>query len=76
MLTESITIDVETDTARIYNDAPKSDKEKLQALFGALTKQYAEADIASFKRTMDEMGREAQDNDLTPEMLDSLLTDE
>jgi len=29
MLTENITLDVESDTARIFNDAPEGDKAKL-----------------------------------------------
>ena len=60
MLTEAITLEVETDAARFFNDAPQTDKEKLQALFGSWLKQYAEADVDSLKRTMDEINRNAQ----------------
>ena len=76
MLTETITLEVESDVARLYNDAPQTDKEKLQALFGSWLKQYAEADAESFKRTMDEISRNAQSRGLTPEILESLLADE
>lgn len=76
MLTETITLQVELDVARFYNDAPQSDKQKLQALFGNWLKQYSEADADSLKRTMDEMSRNAQNRGLTPEILESLLTDE
>ena len=75
MLTETITLQVESDVARFYNDAPQTDKEKLQALFESWLKQYAEADVDSLKATMDEIGRNAQTRGLTPEILDSLLAD-
>lgn len=76
MLTETITLQVESEAARFYNDAPQTDKEKLQALFGSWLKQYAEADAESLKRTMDEISRNAQSKGLTPEILESLLADE
>ncbi len=76
MLTETITLQVESDAARVYNDAPPTDKQKLQALFGSWLKQYAEGDADSLKRTMDEISRNAQSKGLTPEILESLLADE
>jgi hypothetical protein len=76
MLTETITLQVESEAARFYNDAPQSDKEKLQALFGSWLKQYAEADTESLKRTMDEIRCNARSKGLTPEILESLLADE
>ncbi len=76
MLTETITLQVESDAARFYNDAPQTDKQKLQALFGNWLKHYAEADVKSLKRTMDEITCNAQSKGLTPEILESLLDDE
>ncbi len=76
MLPETITLQVESEAARYYNDAPQTDKQKLQALFGSWLKQYAEGDVDSLKRTMDEMSRNAQNRGLTPEILESLLADE
>jgi hypothetical protein len=76
MLTETIALEVESDVARFYNDAPKTDKDKLQALFGNWLKHYAEADVDSLKRVMDEMSQNARSRGLTPETLESLLADE
>ncbi len=76
MLTETITLQVESNAARFYNDAPQTDKQKLQALFGSWLKHYAEADVDSLKRTMDEITRNANSKGLTPEILESLLADE
>ena len=76
MLTETITLQVEADVARFYNDAPASDKQKLEALFGTWLRQYAEADADSLKAKMDEISRNAQSRGLTPEILESILADE
>ncbi len=75
MLTETIALEVESDVARFYNDAPQNDKQKLQALFGNWLKHYAEADVDSLKRTMDEIARNAKSRGMTPDILDSLLAD-
>lgn len=76
MLTETITLQVESDVARFYNDAPQNDKQKMQALFGRWLKQYAEADVDSLKQVMDAMSLNSQSRGLTPEILESLLSDE
>lgn len=76
MLTETIILQVESDVARVYNDAPQTDKQKLQALFGNWLKHYAEADVESLKKTMDEISRNARNRGLTEEILESLLADE
>ena len=75
MLTESISLQVESDVARYYNDAPQTDKQKLQALFGSWLKHYAESDVDSLKRTMDEISLNAQKRGLTSETLESLFAD-
>lgn len=75
-MTETITLQVESDVARFYNDAPQTDKQKLQALFGTWLKHYADADVDSLKATMDEISRNARSRGLTPETLGTLLADE
>lgn len=74
MLTETIQLQVESNVARIYNDASATDKEKLQALFGSWMKYYADADAKSLKQTMDEISIRAQERGLTTELLEDLLT--
>lgn len=76
MLTETIALEVESGVARFYNDAPPTDKQKLQALLGNWLKHYAEADVDSLKKVMDEMSQNSGERGLTPEILDSLLSDE
>lgn len=72
MLTETITLQIEAEAARFYNDAPPDDKQKLQALFETWLKQYAEADVDSLKSIMDEISRNAQNRGLTPEILETI----
>lgn len=76
MLTEAITLEVESGAARLFNDATQTDKEKLQALFGSWLKQYAESDVDSLKRTMEKISRSAKKRGLTQEILDSILANE
>jgi len=74
VLTETIQLQVDSNVAKIYNDASPTDREKLQALFGSWMKHYAEADAQSLKQTMDEMAQTAGERGLTPELLEELLT--
>jgi hypothetical protein len=73
MLTEPITLEVESDAARLFNEATPSDKEKLQVLFGRWLRRYATSDVDSLKRTMDEIQRNAKARGMTPEILESIL---
>jgi len=75
MITETIEIEVQTELARIYNAASEQDKEKLQALFEAWLREYSESDVESLKETMDEISKNAQNKGLTPEILDSILSE-
>lgn len=72
---ETITLKVESGAARFYRDAPQSEKEKLQALFGNWLNSYADANVDSLKQIMAEMSRAAKSRGLTSEILDSLLAD-
>lgn len=76
MLTETIILQIESDIARFYNNAPQTDKQKLQVLFESWLKHYSEADVDSLKRTMDEISHNARSRGLTPEILESLLADD
>ena len=75
MITETIEIEVQTDVAEIYNSASEEDKEKLQALFEVWLKEYSGSDVESLKKTMDKISRNAQNKGLTPEILDSILSE-
>ncbi len=73
MSTETIMLEVDSEAARVFKSATAGEQVKLQILLGVWLKEYARADAASLKETMDEMARKARERGLTPEILDSVL---
>ncbi len=76
MSTEAITLEVDSEAAQVFKSASLGDQEKLQVLLGIWLKEYAKADAASLKETMNEISRESQSRGLTPEILESILEEE
>jgi hypothetical protein len=76
MSTERITLEVDSEAARVFKSASAAERGKLQALLGAWLKEYARADAASLAEAMDEVSRKARERGLTPEILESVLGDE
>jgi hypothetical protein len=76
MSTEEITIELDSDSAQVFKSASAEEREKLQVLLGIWLKEYARADSASLKDTMNEISREAQNRGLTPEILESILEED
>jgi hypothetical protein len=76
MATEAITLEVDLDAAQAFKSVSVEEREKLQVLLGIWLKEYAKADAASLKETMDEISRKAQSRGLTPEILKSILEEE
>lgn len=73
MATETITLEIDAEAAQAFKAVPADAREKLQLLFGIWLKEFARADSASLKATMDEMSERAQGRGLTPEILESIL---
>lgn len=72
MVTTTITLQVDADTAQAYSDAPAEDRSKLNLLFnlwlrGLTTKS------TSLSLLMDELSDKAQARGLTPETLEEML---
>ena len=76
MSNEAITIELDSDSAQVFKEASTADREKLQILLGIWLKEYARADAASLKDTMNDVSREAQGRGLTPEILESILEED
>ncbi len=76
MSTEAITLEVDSEAAQVFRSASTEDQEKLQVLLGIWLKEYAIADSASLKETMNGISRESQNRELTPEILESILEEE
>jgi hypothetical protein len=70
-----VTIPLDKETARIYNDASEEEQRKIQLLMRLFLKDFI---ISSrpLEEIMDEASDEAERNGLTPEILESILNDE
>ena len=73
MSTETITLEIDSEAARLFNSASTEEREKLKVLLGVWLKEYARADAPLLKETMGELSRSAQERGLTPEILESIL---
>jgi len=76
MSTEAITLEIDSEAAQAFRSVSVAEREKLQVLLGIWLKEYATADTASLKETMDQLSRDAQSRGLTPETLESILEEE
>lgn len=75
METTMVTIPLDQETARLYYKASEQDRRKLQLLMRLLLKDFI-VSPRPLKVVMDEIGRNAQERGLTPEILQDLLKDE
>jgi len=75
MTVATITIPLDTQTARIYTSAPAEDQKKLRLLMSLWLQEFANTP-RPLQVVMDEISEKAQARGLTPEILDSLLNDE
>jgi hypothetical protein len=76
MITETIALEVDPDTARAFSEASSEDRRKLQLLLRLRLRELTSRPSRPLKDIMDEIGREAAAHGLTPEILESLLRDE
>jgi hypothetical protein len=76
MSTETITLEIDSESARLFKSASAEEREKLKVLLGVWLKEYARADVVSLREMMDELSSSAQDKGLTPEILESVLEEE
>lgn len=70
-----ITIPLDRETARIYNDASTEEQRKIQLLMRLFLKDFI-VSARPLAEIMDEASDEAERKGLTPEILDSILNDE
>lgn len=76
MSTEIITLEVDSEAARVFRTASTEEQEKLRVLLGLWLKEYARADGPSLTESMNDISRKAQSRGLTPEILESVLEEE
>ncbi len=76
MATATISLEVDADTARAFSAASEDERHKLQLLLGLRLRELTARPPRPLKEIMDEIGRHAEAQGLTPETLESLLRDE
>lgn len=76
MSTEAITIELDSEAARVFKTAPPEEQKKMEVLLGLWLKEFAAAETRSLKEVMDETGRKAGERGMTPEILESILDEE
>jgi hypothetical protein len=75
MATESITIRVDAEAARAYNEAPPEQRRTLEALLSMQLLEAAKPRVP-LRELMETISKRAQERGLTPERLQELLDDE
>jgi hypothetical protein len=73
MAQETITIQLDSETAKAYKSAPAADQRKMQALLRLWLRDLAAADSSTSKEIMSELSKKAQARGLTSERLETLL---
>jgi hypothetical protein len=76
MATATIAFEVDADSARAFSAASAEDRRKLQLLLSLRLRELTARPARPLKEVMDEIGRNAEARGLTPEILESLLSDE
>ena len=76
MATSTISLEVDADTARAFSAASAEEKRKMQLLLCLRLRELTSRPARPLKEVMDEIGRYAEAQGLTPEILESLLRDE
>jgi hypothetical protein len=67
---ETISIQVDASTARAFQSAQPEEQQKIQALLNLWLKRAI--DVTNLQATMDQLSDEAEENGLTPEILQSI----
>jgi hypothetical protein len=73
MATETITIEVDSEAARLFKDASPQEQERMQALVGVLFKEFAETRPRPLRDIVSDIGAKARERGMTPEILRSIL---
>ena len=73
MRSETISIPLDPQTARVYGAARAEEKLKIQALVSLWLRELTAGELPSLESVLNEAGRKAQERGLTPEILDSLV---
>jgi len=70
---DTITIEVDAQTADAYNSALEEERNRIRTLLRVRARELALEKRPTLSEIMDQIGRKAQARGLTPEILESLL---
>jgi len=72
----TIVLPIDEATAYVYNAASSEEKQKVQRLFRMLLREITLNSTVSMKQVMDDIGRNAEAQGLTPAILEDMLNDD
>jgi hypothetical protein len=73
MTTVPLTLHVDAEAAKAYEAVPAEDRKKIDVLLGLRLKELLTPTGMTLREAMDQLGREAEENGLTPEVLEIIL---
>jgi len=76
MTTVPITLHVDPDAAKAFESASEEERRKINLMLRLRLKELLRPTGMTLQEAMDQLGREAKENGLTPEILESILQDE
>ena len=76
MGTANITIEVEEAAAKAFSSASPEEQRKLQLLLSLRLQELMTSSGRTLQEVMDDLSRQAEANGLTPEILETLLSEE
>lgn len=76
MGTAKISIEVDQAAANAFVAAPRDEQQKLQLLLSLRLQELTAPTGRTLQQVMDDIGREAEGKGLTPEILETLLSEE
>ena len=76
MTTVPITLHVDPDSAKAFESASEEERNKIEAVLGVRLMELLVPTGITLREAMDQLGREAEENGLTPEILESILRGE
>ena len=74
-LVEEITMQIDSEAAKAFKSASPELQQKIQILFSAWLKEVTSSDQTSLKRLMDKISENAQAKGVTPEILETILSE-
>jgi hypothetical protein len=76
MTTVPITLHVDPESAKAFETASEEERNKIEVMLGLRLKELLVPTGITLREAMDQLGREAEERGLTPEILESILRGE